>query len=253
MNNIIFNKRLEIEYFINNLEYLGSGSEGVCYRNNKNVYKIYNDKYKNLYNNDIVINRLLQFRNIIIDNIYFIRRLIYLDNLMIGSISEYAEGVSCSKKMLCRCNIDKLVNALFILKKNIYELSKLGICIDDNYLGNILYNGDKFKLIDTGGYFYYSDFYEMDKFDDIEIYNRNMRKIMKLLFMNITGIYLEEDNYILSFLWRINSPYKSYLVDGELLSNPDETILGIKNIISEYSDYEIKNFNDCKTLLKVRR
>ena len=100
MDNIIFKEKLEMEEFVNNLKYLGRGSEGLCYRYNKYVYKIYNDNYINLYNNDIAINRLLQFRDIIIDNIYFIRRLIYLDNLMIGSISEYADGISCSKKML---------------------------------------------------------------------------------------------------------------------------------------------------------
>ena len=73
---------------------------------------------------------------------------------------------------------------------------------------------------------------------------------MRLLFMNITGSYLEDDNFVLSFLWRINSPYKSYLVDRDLLCNPDVTIMEIKNIISEYSGFDIDNFSNCKKLIK---
>ena len=252
MDNIIFSSKEDMEDLFDNLRVLGSGSEGICYKNKKLVYKKYNEMYIDLYDNDIAIDRLLRFRNIIIENIYFIRSLIYLDNLMIGSISEYASGINCSKKMLFRCNIDKIIKALFVLKKNIYELSKLGICVEDNYLGNILYDGNNFKLIDTGSYYYYIDIPGVNSFDEMFVYEKNMRKIVRMIFKNITNVDMGDD-FILSFLWKIDSPYKSYLVDRDLLCNPDETIIGIRNIISEYSGYEIDNFSSCKKLLKKNR
>lgn len=252
MENIKFNDEKEMKDYFSKLIILGSGCEGTCYKNKGFVYKMYNREYIDLYSNEVAIERLLKFRDIIIENIYFIRGLICLDSVMVGSVSEYACGSSCVKRNLYRCKIDNLAKALTILKENVYELGKLGICLDDIFLGNILYDGDKFKLIDTGSYYYYKEMPDVLEFDELIIYKKNMKKIMRVLLMNITNG--EVDKFILSFLWGVGSPYRSYLVDNDLLCNPDETIIGIKNTISEYIGYEIDSFSNCKKdLLKLRK
>ena len=48
-----------------------------------------------------------------------------------------------------------------------------------------------------------------------------------------------------------NSIYKDYLEDIDLIVNPDMTILGIKDAVSEYIGIEVDSFAKCrKKLLK---
>lgn len=247
MNNIIFDNNDELDDYFSNLKKLGSGYEGICYRNGNITCKIYKNFYQKIINGNFNnIEYLLNFKDVYVDNIYFIRGLILCKGKVVGSYTEYASGVSCIKKNLHRCNIDNLVNGLVVLKKNIYDLSKLGICIDDNFLGNTLYDGKVFKLIDTYSYYYF------DKELDIDfIYQENMRNVFVELFQNITNKYYENDKFIYSFLRNVDSPYKDYLDDIDLIINPDKTILGIKDTISEYIGIEVDSFAKCrKKLLK---
>ena len=140
MEDIRFNSEKDVDCFFRHLKSLGSGSEGIVYRKGIYAYKRYNELYKNLYSNEVSIYRLSRYRDIIIDNIYFIRALMYYDDMVVGSVSRFSGGVCCSKLNLHMCKLDKLIMGLSMLKNNVYELSKLGICIEDNFLGNILGN-----------------------------------------------------------------------------------------------------------------
>ena len=262
MDDLIFENKYEVEIYFSMLKEIGSGREGICYKKGRIAYKRYNQLYSCLYSDDIAVNRLLYFRDLIINNIYFIRGLIYCNDMVIGSMCDYASGVSCGKLQLHRSKIDKLVNALKELKRNVYELSELMIYLDYNFLGNFLYDGNKFKLIDLGGCFFSEEIPD-DILDDDEIknkddvlfiYRRNMRMIMKKLFVNITDKYYNNDNFIYAFLWDIDSPYKYYLEDSDLMINPDDTIMGIRDTICEYIGYEIDSFSKCrKDLLRIRK
>lgn len=252
MEDIIFNSERDINGFFGHLKSLGSGSEGIVYKKGNYTYKRYNKLCRDLYSNDISIYRLLRYRDIIIDNIYFIRGLMYCNDMVVGSISGYSGGKCCSKLPLSRYKLDKLVNALYILKNNIYELSKLGICIEDNFLGNILYLDGTFRFIDTGSYYYYTDIPGVKDYDIDFVYRKNMRKVIHKLFLNITDCKGIEDNFIYSFLIDNNSIYKDYMRDIDLMINPDDTILGIKRELEEYTGYEIDNFAKCRKLLLKR-
>lgn len=260
MEDIRFNSLVNFVNVFGNVKVLGSGKEGTCYKKGSKTYKLYKPMYYNLYNNEVAIKRLLKFRNLLIDNIYFIRSLIYVGDDMIGSVSNYASGMNCGKVQLHRRNLDKLILSLSILKKNIYELSELGIYIEDEFLPNMLYDGNTFKLIDTGGYYYSSEILDCevfdceDKDDVLVIYRKNMKKIMKLLFQNITNIDTKNDDFIFAFLWYVDSPYKTYLIDTDLMINPDETIIGIRDTIEECVGHRIENFSSCRNeLLKIRK
>lgn len=258
MEKIQFNSLIRVVNFFSDADYLGRGHEGSCYRKGDSVYKLYNPLYCNLLDNDIARKRLLKFRNTIVENVYFIRKLIYFDNDLIGSVADYARGSNCIENKLYRKRIDKLVEALAILKKTIYELSQLGIYINDECLANTIYDGKVFKLIDVGSYLCSSEILESemdeDKDDVLIIYRKNMCKIMKYLFGAITDKKEEYDNFIFSFLWYIDSPYKTYLIDSEMLMNPEQTIMGIRDTIQETIGREIVSFSNCRSdLMRIRK
>lgn len=239
-----FNSPIDYFYDLKLLK-LGSGREGTCFKMNNRTYKIYNDSYIKLYHNRE--EELLKFKDINIDNIYFIKELIYFNKELVGTICDYAPGISCAHAKLHLSKIDKLTCGLTNLKKSILELSELGIHIDDPYLGNILYDNGTFNLIDM-----FSSYYSQDNITDI--YQSNMQKIMSALYRNITNKYQSVDHFIYAFLNDINSPYKEYLVDPDLLLNPYETITGIKTVIEEYIGHEITTFSKSyKDLLKIKK
>ena len=254
MEDIKFNNERDIDGFFRHLKVLGSGAEGVVHKKGIYAYKRYNDLYRDLYSNDISIYRLSRYRDVIIDNIYFIRALIYYNDMVVGSVSNFSGGISCSKLRLYMCRLDKLVRALSILKKNVYELSELGICMEDIFLGNILYLDGTFRFIDTGSYYDYIDIPGVDRNDVDLVYRKNMRKVINKLFLCITDYRGEEDNFIYRFLLDTDSIYKDYMCDIDLMIDPDNTILGIKRELEEYIGYEIESFSSSrKELIKLKK
>lgn len=80
-----------------------------------------------------------------------------------------------------------------------------------------------------------------------------MKVVIRELFREITDMKYQPDNFIYSFLQEINSSYKNYLVDRDLLMYPDETIMGIRNKICEYISREINSFSNCRRdLMKIK-
>lgn len=255
MEDIRFEGMEELDKFLGDDRYLGKGREGLCYKVLNKTYKLYYSDYWT--NNPMEIEQLLKFRDLLVENVYFIRGLVYVKDKMVASITDYAVGRSCGLINLCRCNLDRLVVALATLKKTIYELSELGIYVDDIFAPNILYDGNSFKLIDTSGYLYSTEIggYGHENKDDIlVIYGENMKAVIRELFRGITDMKYENDNFIYSFLLEVNSPYKDYLVDSDLLMHPDKTIIGIRDTVCEYVGREIDSFSNCRRdLLRIRK
>lgn len=77
---------------------------------------------------------------------------------------------------------------------------------------------------------------------------------MKLLFKAITSYNSLIDNFIFAYLTEIDNEYKDYLVDTDLMIDPDTTIIGIRNAIQEGIGREITSFSNCrKDLLRIRK
>ncbi|MBQ2873416.1 MAG: hypothetical protein IJE89_05405 [Bacilli bacterium] len=257
MDNMIFKDLVHFVDFTRSFDKkLGVGMEGTCYKKGKNSYKLYNRTYRDIYDSRQEQVRLLKFRDIQIDNFYFIRSLIFIRENIVGSVSSYADGVNCSDAKLYKRNLDNLINALNILKGNVIELSKNYIYIDDLWLENILYDNREFIFIDTSDYYLREDSKKPnDKSDDVsDIYRKNMTIIMKLLFKAITSYNSLIDNFIFAYLTEIDNEYKDYLVDTDLMIDPDTTIIGIRNAIQEGIGREITSFSNCrKDLLRIRK
>lgn len=250
MENIRFNELSQIVEFFRGSKKLGYGREGACYKIKNMSYKFYNSLYREIYGEKEYQKQLILFRDKIVNNIYFIRGLMFYDDKLIGSVTEYASGNSCGKLWLYRSNLDKLIGALKTLKTDVYHLSELGICVMDHDLSNVLYDGNVFSLIDVGDYCYSSDVIYMGDnvivTDVDELYKENMRKIVSLLFEGITSSYGIYDKFVFAYLQEVKSPYKDYLKDIDLMLEPDETIIGIRNEIQEGIGREIATFSSCR-------
>ena len=72
-----------------------------------------------------------------------------------------------------------------------------------------------------------------------------MRRRNKFDFCNIYYPYFYDD-FIFGYLQKVNSPYKDYLKDIDLMINMDDTIIGIRNEIQECVGREIKTFSSCR-------
>ena len=241
MENIRFDNISHIVEFFRGSKKFGYGMEGTCYRIGDMSYKFYNSLYREIYSELDFQKELIKFKDVKIENIYFIRALIFYGEQLMGSVSEYSNGKSCNNLWLCRSNLNKIVNALVILKESIYKLSQLGICIMDHDLSNMLYDGNVFSLIDVGDYCYSNCVMSID-----DIYKDNMKKICGLLFRGITGYYNMYDDFIFGYLQKVNSPYKDYLKDINLMLDMDGTIIGIRNEIQECIGREIITFSSCR-------
>lgn len=257
MENIVFSDIITFTDFVRSFDKkLGVGMEGTCYKKGNNSYKLYNRIYRDTYDTSTAQRRLMRFKDIQIDNFYFIRNLIFIRENIVGSVSQYAKGSNCYQIELYKKNLDNLINALNILKKNVMELSKNYIYIDDLWLENILYDNREFKFIDTSDYYLREDSKNSnDKYDDVNaIYRKNMTVIMKVLFKDITSYNSFLDNFIFAYLTEIGSEYKDYLIDTDLMIDPDTTIIGIRNLIQEDIGREITSFSNCrKDLLRIRK
>ena len=255
MESIRFYSMEELNNFLEGGRYLGRGREGICYKILNKTYKLY---YYDYWTSDpIIIENLLKFRDLIVENVYFIRKLVYVDDKVVASITDYAVGRSCGIVNLHRCNLDSLIVALAALKKTIYELSELGIYVYDIFASNILYDRNSFKLIDTSGYLYSTEmcgFEHSNKDDILVIYEKNMKTVIQVLFSEITDVRRPSDNFIYLFLQEVDSPYKDYLQDRDLLIHPDKTIIGIRDTICEYVGEKIETFSNCRRdLFRVRK
>lgn len=250
MDDIKFYEISQIVEFFRGSKKLGYGREGACYKIKNMSYKFYNSLYREIYGEIEYQKQLTLFRNKMVDNIYFIRGLMFYGDKLMGSVTEYANGNSCGKIWLYKNNLDKLISALGILRKDIYHLSELGICVMDHDLSNVLYDGNVFSLIDVGEYYYSRDVIYMGDnvivTDVDEIYKENMRKIICLLFEGITSAYGIYDKFVFAYLQAVNSPYKDYLEDIDLMLEPDDTIRGIRSEIQEGIGREITTFSSCR-------
>ena len=245
MDDIRFDEISQIVEFFRGSKKLGYGMEGTCYRIENISYKLYNSLYRDIYGELDKQKELIKFKELVIDNVYFIRALIFYRDKLMGSVSQYACGNSCGSIYLHRRNLDRIINALKILKKSVYQLSELGICIMDHDLSNVLYDDRVFSLIDVCDYCYADD--SKDIVGDVKaIYRENMKKISGLLFRSITGYCNMYDKFIFGYLQEVNSLYKDYLVDVDLMMDVDGTIMGIRNEIEEFIGRDVITFSSCR-------
>lgn len=176
----------DLESFLRcNKQYiLDSGTQGVCYKIEDNVYKIFYQYYDD--DCDIMLSYsgddIMQFSSFINNTYVFPSDLIMVGNEVVGYITKYVQGVSLFKVNPLKINLDKFQLFLELAMSDIRKISDNGV-VSYDVMYNILYGRDGFKVIDTLEYSY-SDI------DRVELYNINYtRFIYEVRLFLIDGLF----------------------------------------------------------------
>ena len=233
MKDMHFQSEEHLKCFIKNLQFIGLGSEGSCYRLDKGtVFKhlcgpCYQQREKE---------EILQFKDINIPNYVFAQNIVYLKEEIIGVLMQYINGENLETHNLYKVRIINLIKAFDDLIEATRKLSNLGIGVFDVCSVNVIYNKTRLYLIDT-----------MD-------YSRVDINSEKLFKENMSRIIWNSHNKILPFkvIKFISSipELKNFKHDKELLSNPSYFLKILLKELNEYIGCEVKTFEEASKKLK---
>ena len=172
--------------------------------------------------------KLLQFKDIDLDSFSFTKDVCNDDEKIYGAITKYANGLTVENCRIYDDNAENLCNNLQKLSDDINKLTELNILINDNFLDNIVYDGNKFTMIDTQCYEY-----NQEEIDDLLAVNLG---IIEHIYFKLLGTFIDYH------LRRTDSDYKDCFYDKYLLSNPKETLMGIKEELENYLGEDYNSF-----------
>lgn len=233
MKDIYFQNEEHLNCFIKNLQFIGIGSEGSCYRLDKGtVFKhlcgpCYEQREKE---------EILQFKDINIPNYVFVQNIVYLKKEIIGVLMKYINGENLEIHNLYRVRIINLIKAFDDLIEATRKLSNLGIGVFDACSVNVIYNKTKFYLIDT------MDYSRVD-IDSEKLFKENMSRII----WNIHNTIFPYK--VIKFIYSIPE-LKNFNHDKELLSNPSYFLKILLKEINSYIGFEVKTLEEASKKLK---
>lgn len=236
MENIYFSSEREANNLIKAIQ--GNKIGNGCYLiSDGYVLKTYDDNYRQSHR--CSKEEFLKFKNLDIDGVSFIKWCVFLDNnYVFGTITKYIPGVCGHNNYFREIPIDILIRALERLKLTIKCLSDLGILITDPFDENIIFDGEKFTLTDTGEWIYSEE-------DHDQLFRQNMISVMYEIYNNIFGFNRLGTVTVDEFLRIINSKYAKAGVENDfLLLDPSTLITGIKTELENHLGINLIRFSD---------
>lgn len=237
METIIFKNEQEVDDYVYNhsVQRLGSGQEGVCYLlDNGTVLKRLINKY--------YLDHALQFKDYNNSSFIFARGAGLVEDDVIALFMEYVRGQSLTQHVPVEQSLKELGLHLQKLVEDIKSLSTDGIYVNDFHCGNIIYDNQDFKIIDTLSYSILRSNYEQENIREImpRIYTVLLDKIMILLrYAIVINGFSTDCNY--SFIGK-----NSYVN----LENPQEYFLMLQQMLSECVGEEVTTIDDAVKKLK---
>ena len=225
-----FVSREHLNIFLNNLLFLGQGSQGACYLNKRTnmVIKIFNDYFDNEIAN-YSDEYLMKFSSIKNKTFIWPTDVIRIENEVVGYTMPYKN----SKNLF---QIDPLSVSLNALEKGLTNIFKdIKIITDNNVtlydvMYNIMYKNGRLYVVDTLEYGINKTSYENNR---ACIDNEIM-----LFLVDDYFDYFVKDNLLL------NEMYMDYNVSSL------EFLKEFRKKLSEYLDKDITKLNDAKSLVK---
>ena len=233
MTDLHFQSEEHLSRLIKNLQFIGIGSEGCCYRLSKNVaFKHLSGPAYEKKNAE----EILQFKDINISNYVFVQNLVYIKDEIVGVLMRYINGENLEIHNLYRVRIINLIKAFDDLIEATRKLSNLGIGVFDACSVNVIYNKTKFYLIDT------MDYSRVD-IDSEKLFKENMSRII----WNIHNTIFPYK--VIKFIYSIPE-LKNFNHDKELLSNPSYFLKILLKEINSYIGFEVKTLEEASKKLK---
>ena len=233
MKDIYFQNEEHLNCFIRNLQLIGLGSEGNCYRLNKDtVFKyLCGPNYEQRDKKEI-----LQFKDINIPNYVFVQNITYLKNEIVGVLMQYINGENLENHNLYRLRIINLIKILDDLMIATKKLSDLGISVFDVCPVNVMYSNARLYLIDTMDY-------SMVDTDSKILFKENMSTIIRNIHNKIFP------SKVIKFISLIPE-LKDFKQDRELLSNPSYFLKILLKELNSYIECEVKTLEEASKKLK---
>ena len=227
MNNIHLKSKQEFEEFLKThvVKRLGvGGREGECslLDNGYVIKKLYKDYYPQF---------ALQFKDIDIPSFIFAKAGIIVDEFVVALLMEYAEGKILNEHRPTDQRIITLGEHLDTLVGDIKLISGKGVYVTDFHCGNIVYDYNRFRIIDTLPYL----LMPTCNFEKANIY-----EIMNRLFDGIL------DDIMHFGVVRREIGYRGKI---ERLENPKEYLLALKGFLEDLSGQRIDTLDEAKLTL----
>ena len=232
MKDIYFQNEEHLNCFIRNLQLIGLGSEGNCYRLNKDtVFKyLCGPNYEQRDKKEI-----LQFKDINIPNYVFVQNITYLKNEIVGVLMQYINGENLENYNLYRLRIINLIKIFDDLMIATKKLSDLGISVFDVCPVNVMYSNARLYLIDTMDY-------SMVDIDSKILFKENMSTIIRNIHNKIFP------SKVIKFMSSIPE-LKDFKQDRELLSNPSYFLKILLKELNSYIECEVKTLEEASKKL----
>ena len=228
MEKIEYKDRNDLERYIeeHKVKYLGSGIEGSCYLLDDGI------TIKVLFE-ERTSEDCLKFKDIENPSFVFARNAGFINGNIVALFTEYVEGNSLVKHIPSEQKIITLGEQLQELVNDIKSLSDLNITVKDFHCDNIIYDNEKFTIIDTDGY----------TCDDKNNEKSNIREIM-------TKIY----GTLLFQIIRYEEIRREFISYGkiELLENPLHYSQKLTKLICDLTEENIETVDDANKVLKKK-
>lgn len=148
-----FKTETHLRIYLNSLEFLGQGSQGICYldKTNNTVIKIFHDFLEDgttTYKKEDVV----KFSNVKNKTFIWASNVIMLNDTIVGYTMPYVSARSLWEINPLMLNLDTLIKGIKNALIDFETLSKNNIAVCIMY--NILYKNGIFKVIDTLDYSY---------------------------------------------------------------------------------------------------
>lgn len=237
-----FKNKIDFLLFLSNFNSIGMGSQGICYYDfrNNNIYKIFHQFFDE-YDEELYVRYrsedILKFIDIKNDTFIWPKELVFVDNEIVGYISDYVDAKSLYQ-------INPLVVDLNDFAKSVKNVEKDLIIISDNgvktfdMMYNILYGNKDIFVIDH-------DDYSFSSIDPKELFRKNSDNFNREIMLFLVDGYFD----------RFISGYRDL---SEMYDNKGidiiEFISLFKKRLSEYEGHNITKLVDAKkSIQKIRR
>lgn len=237
---MVVNDKKEFLIYLKSLKFLGLGSEGITYydQRKKIVLKIYHDCFLEEFK---IYNYLARKKLIKVDNInnktyIFPQEEIMYDDYVIGYITTYQQGKTIDEINPLRVNLEDFINAALKVDDDIKTLSENGILTSD-VLYNTMYGRKKISIIDPTEYCFSKDSYE-------QLLDMNRKNFN-------TGV----------MLFLVDSYFNEFVTDNkglnELFNDKKQNIkyflTSFKKYLSEYIGSDITKLQEAKKAMNKEK
>lgn len=227
-------------------KFIGYGSEGVCYRKDNIVFKLFHDYYLDL----IEERNFLKFKNINVDTYYFSKGKIFVNNKFKGLTMNFAKGKNM-KEAIINEPFEKLLLATKKFESDTKIISDLNIKAYDLFFVNVLYDdvANRFNIVDC------DDYLQRDTNSD-KIYIENLQNLsdnlVRCIFDNRLLFHIKDSCILKELLKTSIDPINDIGMSAFLKENisPTELLCILKEEFSKLCSTEVTSVQDCLKLIK---